>query len=93
MFPTTPVVVFIAKISNLHVRIVIEPLEFKFRSQTFSADKTCFSKIVVNSSLLRIFAYRFLRWKLDFWGYNLDSRISSFGLEKPEIISFEVDPS
>ena len=50
-----------------------------------------FNKLAINFLLLRIFEHCLLRWKLDFRGYNLGSKISSFGLVKIEIIVSEVD--
>ena len=49
-----------------------------------------FNKLAVTSTLLEIFKQRLLSWKLDFWSYNLGSKISSFGLVNTDIISSEV---
>ena len=59
-------------------------------NQTFSADRTFFSKMIITSLLLGLFPHRLQCWKLYFWGYI---RNSIFGLVKPDIIPFEVDPS
>ena len=50
-----------------------------------------FSKLDITYSLLKIFEYRLLRWKLDFQDYNLGSKIFSFKLVKIEIIASEID--
>ena len=49
-----------------------------------------FSKLIVTSSLLGMFEYCLLCRKLDFWGYNLGSKIFSFELVKMEIIAFKI---
>ena len=74
--------------SCVHFLLMCQHLHF-----TDSILVSVFSKLDVTSSLLEIFEHRLLRWKLEFRGYNLGSKISSFGLVKTERILSEVDLS